>query len=163
MSRRFGNLISVCWMRKMRKMNRGFHFKMRRRTREAESGFEIGSRFFRHWFLPVFCWGYNFSPFVPSQHWLGCSPSSVVSIESPSTNSSGSRLSGRIMSVSSSTPRSLRSSLSEIFSSARSNNRFCQRDQAVVFDLFEKLAVRELSFGQKRRAQFLDVQGYGFS
>src|SRR5262245_16726328 len=41
------------------------------------------------------------------------------------------------------------------------DNRFRQRYKAVVFDLFHKLPVRELSFGQKRCAEFLDVQGYG--
>src|SRR6266496_5749894 len=42
------------------------------------------------------------------------------------------------------------------------NDRFCERDQAIFFELFEKLSIREFSFRQKRSAQFLDVQGYGF-
>src|SRR5438093_4869884 len=42
------------------------------------------------------------------------------------------------------------------------NDRFCERDQAIFFELFQKLSIREFSFRQKRSAQFLDVQGCGF-
>ena len=114
-----------------------------------------GPAFFRHQFLPDFCWGHNFVcsfALARLQRFVDCL-NSVTFNEFLRLKIVWSNHVGLFFDASELTKLAFKRDL--LFGPV--DNRFRQRYKAVVFDLFHKLPVRELSFGQKRCAQFLDV------